>query len=147
MSPVTATVEIDRPADRVFAYATDPVTFHEWQKGVVSGHLDAAETPSMGSRCTTTRRIGFAARPITSEITELDPPRRWAIRSIDGPIRATVTVSVDVLEAGRSRLTIAIDFKGYGVGRALVPLFVIPEARREMPGNLAQLQHRLLATH
>ena len=32
----TTTTEIDRPAEEVFAYATDPTTFHEWQQGVVS---------------------------------------------------------------------------------------------------------------
>jgi hypothetical protein len=32
--------EIGRPAAEVFAYATDPARFSEWQKGVVNGHLD-----------------------------------------------------------------------------------------------------------
>lgn len=31
MSPVIATVDVDRPAAEVFAYATDPTRFPEWQ--------------------------------------------------------------------------------------------------------------------
>ena len=38
--PTTATTEVDRPAADVFAYATDPTRFHEWQQGVVDGHMD-----------------------------------------------------------------------------------------------------------
>jgi hypothetical protein len=45
MSPITATTEVDRPAAEVFAYATDPTRFSQWQKGVVEGHLDQATPP------------------------------------------------------------------------------------------------------
>jgi hypothetical protein len=34
------TIEVGRPAAEVFAYATDPTKFHEWQQGVVSGTLE-----------------------------------------------------------------------------------------------------------
>jgi uncharacterized protein YndB with AHSA1/START domain len=37
MAPITTTNEIRRPAEKVFAYATDPTCFVEWQKNVVSG--------------------------------------------------------------------------------------------------------------
>ncbi len=34
MVPLSTSIEVDRPAGDVFAYATDPSRFHEWQKGV-----------------------------------------------------------------------------------------------------------------
>ena len=40
MPPVVTSAEIGRPAAEVFAYATDPARFSEWQKGVVDGHMD-----------------------------------------------------------------------------------------------------------
>ena len=143
MAPVVASIEVDRPAVEVFSYATDPRRFHEWQKGVTAGHLEARDESSVGARCVTTRRIGFADRPITSEITHLDPPRTWGIKGVDGPIRARVDVMVEPLADSRSRLTITIDFEGHGVGRILVPLVVVPEARKEMPQNLAKLRRLL----
>ena len=91
MAPVVATIEVDRPAEEVFTYAIDPSRFSEWQKGVTAGHLEGPGEPSVGARCVTTRRIGFADRPVTSEITHLDPPRSWGIKGVDGPIRARVT--------------------------------------------------------
>ena len=42
MPPIIATTEVDRPAADVFAYATDPTRFREWQNGVVDGRMDAA---------------------------------------------------------------------------------------------------------
>lgn len=42
MPPITVSTDIDRPAEEVFAYATDPTRFAEWQKGVVDGTLEAA---------------------------------------------------------------------------------------------------------
>jgi uncharacterized protein YndB with AHSA1/START domain len=143
MSPIITTTEIARPATEVFNYATDPTRFHEWQEGVVDGHLDKPSPPQAGAKCLTTRRIGWANRAVTSELTHVDPPRTWGVRGIDGPIRATVDLTVDALTETRSRLTIAVDFEGHGIGKILVPLVVRPQARKEMPRNLATLRRRI----
>ncbi len=134
---------MDRSAEEVFAYATDPTHFAEWQKGVIDGHMDPAGAPSVGAKCLTTRRIGFANRPVTAEVAHVDPPRAWGVRGIDGPIRAKVDVAVEPLTDNRSRLTITIDFEGHGIGKLLVSLVVEREARKEMPSNLSALKKRL----
>jgi hypothetical protein len=144
MPPIVTSAEIGRPAAEVFACATDPTRFKEWQKGVVDGHMDGPDsgtgTPAVGARCVTTRRIGGASRPSTSELVHIDPPRTWGVRGIDGPIRAAVDVLVAPVTDSRSRLTISVDFTGYGIGKILVPLMVRREARREMPDNIAALK-------
>jgi hypothetical protein len=144
MTPIVSTIELDRTPEDTFAYVTDPSRFAEWQHGVVGGHMDGTGQTGIGSRCITRRRIGFAERPSTAEVTALDPPWAWAVHGIDGPIRATVNVTVDPLDQGaRSRVTIAVDFEGHGIGRLLVPLVVRREAQKEMPENLQQLKQRL----
>ena len=40
MTRISTTTEVNRSATDVFAYATDPTRFPEWQMGVVSGHMD-----------------------------------------------------------------------------------------------------------
>jgi hypothetical protein len=62
------------------------------------------------------------------------------VRGNDGPIRAVVDVTVDPLDQQRSRLTISVDFTGHGPGKVLVPLLVRPQARKEMPANLAAVK-------
>ena len=144
MPPIVTTAEIERPAAQVFACATDPSLFSQWQKGVVDGHMDGppdgTQTPAVGAKCVTTRRIGGASRPSTSELTHIDPPRSWGVRGTDGPIRAAVEVLVEPLSGSRSRLTISVDFTGHGIGKILVPLMVRREARKEMPDNMAALK-------
>ena len=143
MPPVVAEAEINRPAETVFAYATDPTRFPEWQNGVVNGRMDANGESGADARCVTVRRIGGAERASTSELVHLDAPRTWSVRGIDGPIRATVDVTVQPLGPDRSHLTIVVDFTGHGIGKLLVPLVVRRQARSEMPSNLARLKQRL----
>jgi uncharacterized protein YndB with AHSA1/START domain len=150
MPAIVTSTEVERPAADVFAYATDPTRFREWQNGVVDGHMDGpadqAGSPAVGSRCVTTRRIGGANRPATAELVHIDPPRTWRVRGIDGPIRAAVDVLVEPVTGTRSRLTISVDFTGHGIGKILVPLGVRREARKEMPDNIAALKQRLEAS-
>ena len=146
MPPITASIEVDRSAEEVFADATDPRRFSEWQKGVVGGQMDRPGAPQVGDRCLTTRRIGRADRPVTSELVCFDPPHQWGVRGVDGPIRAIVDVTVEPRSDASANLTIALDFEGHGIGRFLVPLVVRREAQREMPVNVAALKQRLEAS-
>jgi uncharacterized protein YndB with AHSA1/START domain len=144
MAAIVSKVEIAGRADEVFSYVTDPSRFPEWQQGVVSGRMEGGGTHGVGARCITTRRIGGAERASTSEVTEINPPSRWAVRGLDGPIRAIVNVTVEPLnETARSRVTIEVDFEGHGIGKLLVPLVVRRQAEREMPQNLQKLKERI----
>jgi uncharacterized protein YndB with AHSA1/START domain len=141
MTAIVSTVEIERPPDEVFPYVTDPSHFDEWQNGVVSGSSEGA--PAVGSRCVMKRKIGGAERISTSEITEYDPPRHWAIHGIDGPIRADVNVWIEPVDpARRSRVTIGLDFHGHGFGKLLAP-YVTSQARKEVPVSCQNLKRRL----
>jgi uncharacterized protein YndB with AHSA1/START domain len=147
MPAIVTSAEIDRPAADVFAYATNPAHFSEWQEGVVDGYMDgptnATGAPVAGARCLTTRRIGGANRPDTSEVTHIDPPRTWGVRGLTGPIRATVEVAVEPITGTSSRITISVDFAGHGIGKVLVPLVVRRQASKEMPRNIAALKQRI----
>jgi uncharacterized protein YndB with AHSA1/START domain len=125
MPPIVSNTDIARPPDEVFAYVTDPSRFAEWQHDVVRVDIQGDGLPGVGSRFITTRRLGGAERAMTQEITELNPPRRWVVRGVDGPLRPSADVTVEPLAGGtRSRVTIALDFEGHGFGK-LLPLDVI----------------------
>ena len=90
MAPIITSTEVDRSVDDVFAYATDPTRFHEWQAGVVDGHLDQPGIPAVGMRCLTTpahprrepvehlRDHAHRPAPRTSRINP-SPPARSAV--------------------------------------------------------------------
>jgi hypothetical protein len=67
------------------------------------------------------------------------------VQGIDGPIRATVDVTVEPLTETSSRLTIAVGFDGRGIGKLLVPLIVRRQAQKEMPANVEALKRRVEA--
>lgn len=144
MAPIVSGIEIGRPPEAVFAYVSDPSRLAEWQDSVVRAHAEGDGAPAVGSKAITTRRIGRGERTMTMELTEIDAPRNWAVRGIDGPVRAIVKGTVEPRDDGtRSRVTIELDFEGHGLGKLLVPLVVRRQAQKELPRNLRNLKQRL----
>ncbi|MBQ0892325.1 SRPBCC family protein [Micromonospora sp. U56] len=143
MTAAVSTIDIDRPPDEMFAYVTDPTRFAEWQHDVVGVRLESGGPVGLGTRFTTTRRIGGVERTMTQEVTEDSRPGRWAVHGVDGPIRPSVTVTVEPLDEGaRSRVTFALDFAGHGVGVPLVPM-VRRLAAKGAPASYRHLKERL----
>jgi uncharacterized protein YndB with AHSA1/START domain len=140
---IESEVDVARPPAEVFRYVTDPSRFGEWQSGVVSAHIEGDGPQAVGSRCIMTRRIGGSDRTSTSEITELSPPRTWTIRGIDGPVRASVTVTVNPRQDGtQAHVAIRLDLEGHGMGKLILPM-VVREARKEVPESVQKLKTRL----
>ena len=143
MAPIESSIEIARPPEEVFAYLADPTRFAEWQQDVVRVEVEGGGPPGLGARFTTTRRIGGVERTLAQQVTELRPPRSWAVRGVDGPIRASAEVTVEPLEGGASsRVTFALDFEGYGIGRPLLPV-IRRQAARQAPASYRRLRQRL----
>ena len=143
MAPIVTSVEISKSPDEVFAYVTQPSNLPKWQESAVA--VDHDGTPvQKGSRVVVTRQAGPRKMDMTVEIAELDPPRSWAIRGVDGPVRGNADGTVEPLDNGqRSRVTINLDFDGHGIGKLLVPLIVKRQAAREMPENMQRLKQQL----
>ncbi|MDQ7903846.1 SRPBCC family protein [Phytohabitans sp. ZYX-F-186] len=142
MTALTSTIEIARPPEEVFAYATDPTHFPRWQADVLRVDLGEGWHPAVGARFTTTRRVGGAERTMTQRVTELNHPYRWAVEGIAGPIRPNASVTVEPLDGGGSRVTFTLDFTGHGVGVALAPM-VRRLAAKGAPASYASLKRLL----
>jgi uncharacterized membrane protein len=143
MSEIVNTVEIDRPADDVFAYL-DAVERHtEWQDQLVSARkLDEGPT-RVGTRVLETRRLAGHEEQTTYEITEHDPPRAFGFRGIEGPIRPVGRGLVEPLGDGsRSRLTLTLDFEASGMGKLMLPV-VRTAARHQILEDTQKLKARL----
>ena len=143
MAPIVVSVEISRPPADVFAYVTDPSHLPLWQESVVRVDSDDAPT-HVGTRAVVVRRVGRREMESVAEVAELQPPTRWGVRGVDGSVRGDVTGTIEPLENGtRSRVTLALELKGHGIGKLLVPLFVQRQAEKEMPRNAQNLKELL----
>lgn len=137
MAPLVSTIEVARSPQEVFAVATDPLRFAEWQPDVVRVEmLD-------GARFATTRRMTGGERTIVQQITCDDPPNAWAVHGIEGPLRPRAAITVEPINDGTgSRVTFTLDFEGHGIGVPLVPL-VRRQAEKAAPVSYQNLKKLL----
>jgi hypothetical protein len=143
MAAIVDSIEISCRPEDIFSYATDFSHFPAWQGGVVSVHRGEDRSLGIGSAAVVIRRVGPRELARTEEITELDPPRTWAVRGAGGPLTAIARGTIEPLGHGeRSRVTLALDFDGHGLGKLLVPL-VRRQARKQLPKNEQQLKQIL----
>lgn len=140
MPPIVLTVKSSCTPDQAFSYVTDPSRFLEWQEDAVAG----GGPVGAGARFTVTRRIGRAERTAMSEVTEFNPPWRFASQGIDGPIRTNYDVTIQPgSDEAPALVTVAVDFEGHGiVGRLLAPV-VRRLGRRDAAANSRKLAERL----
>jgi uncharacterized protein YndB with AHSA1/START domain len=140
MEPIVTTLDISCPPAEVFAVATDPTRFSQWQSDVVRVEADHPSPLPVGAHFTTVRRIGGVERSINQQVTECVSPYRWAAQSQSGPIRPGATIVIEPIDGGAgSRVTFGLDFVGHGIGVALLPL-VRRQTRRGAPVSYRRLK-------
>jgi uncharacterized membrane protein len=138
MAAITESVEIARSPEDVFAYLDDLARHPEWQDQLESVRVVTDGATHVGTRALETRRLGRRRMSSTYEITEHDPPRIFAFRALDGPVRPVGRGTVEPVGEGRSRLSVELDLEGHGFGKLLVPL-----ARRQAAKQVPKDQQRL----
>jgi uncharacterized membrane protein len=143
MAPITASIEIDRAPEDVFAYLDDLSRHTEWQEQLREVRVETEGPTRVGTRFRQKRKVPGSVQKMTYEITEHDPPRSASWRGLDGAIRAFGTVSVSPADGG-SRVLLQLDFEGHGLGKLLLPL-VRSQARKQVPQDQQRLKARLEA--
>ncbi len=116
MTDTISSIEIDRPADEVFAFLADMANNPRWQKG--QRRCDWTSPPPLAVGSTYDQQARFLGRTIASsfEVTELEPGRRLRIETVGGTMPIDVTRTVEPLSDERSRVTARVR------GSAPVPL-------------------------
>ena len=143
MAPIAASIEIARRPEDVFAYLDDLGSHAEWQEQLVSAEQQGDGPTRVGTKSSERRRMGKREQTISYEVTEHDPPRAFAFRGIDGPVRAIGRATVEPLGDGSSsRLSLVLDFEGHGLGKLLLPL-ARSQSRKQVPKDQERLKERL----
>jgi uncharacterized membrane protein len=141
---ITDSIEINRPAEEVFAYLDQLDRHGEWQEEILATSVETEGPTRVGTRATNRRRVPGGRQGITYEITEHEPPRRVSFQGVNGPVRARGTVLVEPLGESTARVTLEFDLIGHGVGKLLAPL-ARRHAGRQIPKDQARLKERLEA--
>jgi uncharacterized protein YndB with AHSA1/START domain len=140
---ISNSIEIDRPPEDVFAYIDDLDRHGEWQDAIIKARKEPPSATRVGTRNFETRRVPGGPREFVSEIIEHDPPRRIVAGGLTGPLRPTLTLTIEPLDNGsRSRFTLEMDLSGRGMGKVLA-FFARRSAREQVPRDQARLKEIL----
>ena len=138
MPAIVESIDISRPPEEVFS--TRPTLRTSPSGREASCPRARRAMPfTVGSEAVVTPARSALASCWTEEIADLNPPRSWAVRGVGGPLTAIAKGTIEPLDGGeQSRVTIAIEFEGHGIGKILVPL-VSRQARKQLPRNEQKL--------
>jgi uncharacterized protein YndB with AHSA1/START domain len=119
---VEASVVIQAPIEAVFGYVIEPSTIHEWQGSALYARLEADRPVRVGSRTVETRKFLGQRLESTMEVTELEPPRRFAIQVLDGPVPFSATADLSVEPGGGTRVDWTMEGESRGFFRVAEPI-------------------------
>ena len=112
MVTIEASVDINRPIEEVWAYVTDPTKAPQWSSMTLESTAEGTGPIGLGSRI---RGIGkFLGRRLetTSEVTQYDPPSKFAMRVVSGGDLEIERQLEPILEGTRYRSRLVGDSGG-----------------------------------
>ena len=113
---------IGRPVNRVFEYVSTPGNDPTWVPASLRHEKLSPGPMRVGS--ITEEDVGFLGRRMRYawEITQYEPPTVFALRSVSGPIPATIRVLLESLDDARTKLTLVADVHLRGAYKPMEPM-------------------------
>jgi uncharacterized membrane protein len=144
MAPITASIEIDCPPEKVFDYLGQLDKHNECQTAIKSIEVETPAPTRVGSRAREVREGPGGDQTMTYEMTEVDPPKTAAFRGIDGSIRPFGRVVLTPIDGGtRTRYDFEFDFETHGLTGKVIGKVARRQAAKEIPEDLARLKAKL----
>lgn len=139
MITVVETVQIEHPAEGVFAFIAEPTNRPRWDETVVAEELTSPPPIGVGSTLRSQLRAMGREVEFRWRVTAFEPPRTMSFVSTEGPLETSLVLELAASDA-HTRLTATIEASPAGMMRLLEP--VIGEAVRN---NLATGLERMKA--
>jgi uncharacterized protein YndB with AHSA1/START domain len=128
----TATVQISRPPEEVFAFVADARNRPLWDESVGTEELTSPEPIGVGSTVRTGLRSMGRDYVLTWEVTHHEPPSRQTIESTSGPFPTTLEYRLSPQDGG-TLVQFSVTGRPTGMLRLLQPLIA-----RNTEQNLAR---------
>ncbi len=142
MATITATTEVDRPVEDVFAFVADSRNDPLWCRTVLECEQTHGDGPGPGARYRAVHKPGPKASELRIEALEYDAPRRIKWRQVDDAGTFVVTFDLEPIGPGSTRLTQTDETSWNGVFRVLSPL-LHRVVRKTLPKQFEALRAHL----
>ena len=144
MAPITASIEIDCPPEKVFDYLSQLDRHGEWQEAIKSVEVLTPAPTAVGSRARMVRGGPGGDQTLTYEMTEFDRPRSAAFRGLDGSVRPVGRWVLTPLNGGaRTKYDFEFDVETHGMTGKMFARVARRGAEKEIPEDLARLKAKL----
>jgi uncharacterized membrane protein len=139
---VDRSATIDQPIDRVFEYIATPDNDPTWVPASLRHEMLSPAPMRVGS--ITEEDVWFLGRRMRYawEITQYEPPTVFALRSISGPIPATIRVLLESLDGARTKVILVGEVRLRGVYKPM-ELVMRLVAQRQFGTQLGTLKNLL----
>jgi len=136
---VTSGIEIERPRDRVAAYAGDPGNAPAWYVNIKAVEWKSQPPLRVGSRVAFVAEFLGRRRAYTYEVRELVPGERLVMRTAEGPFPMETTYTWESTGETSSRMTLRNRGEPRGFSKLVAP-FLAMAMRRENRKDLLRLK-------
>jgi uncharacterized protein YndB with AHSA1/START domain len=139
---VDRSATIDQPVDRVFEYVSTPDNDPTWVPASLRHEMLSPAPMRVGS--ITEEDVWFLGRRMRYawEITHYEPPTGLALRSISGPIPATIRVLLESLDGARTKVILVTEVRLRGIYKPM-ELVMRLVAQRQFGSQLRTLKNLL----
>jgi uncharacterized protein YndB with AHSA1/START domain len=139
MPQAERTVTIEKPVAEVFAFVVNHDNDTKWRPGVVEMHKSSGE--GVGERWyQRVKGPGGRKIPADIEVTQLEPNRVLAFRTVEGPVRPEGRYEL-AEESGATRFTFSLNAEVNGLKKLMSPM--VQKQMNAEVGNLDNLKRIL----
>ncbi len=142
---VTTETVINRPIDVVSAYAGDPANVCNWYKNIASVEVLTPPPLHVGSRASFVAKFMGKTIAYTYEFTTVEPGKRIAMRTEQGPFPMATTYEWEAVDANRTRMRLRNVGHPSGFSRLAAP-FMARAVGRANTNDLKALKSLLEST-
>ena len=100
MKTFTVTTFINRPAQEVFDFVTNPANAVQWESGTESSKYTSEGAVGVGSKLQNIGRMMGRKIEANAEITQWNPPNVYSYKATNGPAKLEANYKFEVKDGG-----------------------------------------------